>query len=279
MRRTIAIGVGAVIVLAGIIDYAVLGFAFAATRVTEADRTLNLVISHQNSLNKTLDDVNSTFQVLSTSTTYNPTEARSAVGDFIAGARSAGVTISQDDAALAAASSGLNELPWLTALSRPNLDREARRLDHARRGLVSARMVAADYVLDGQFWDAFIRSTEDFDAVTTAAAGSDWTTATSELALMKSDTAGALQLSGAAGLPPELHSAMADFETLAADYGKLIDASQAGDAAGISRATSAVQADTLKLGSYNFDKITFEITAFYKPLIDAFNSEMAQATA
>jgi hypothetical protein len=267
----------ATIVLVGVIGYVMAGFAFAAIRVSGADRTLNNVISHQSSLNKTLDDVNSTFQVLSSSTTYNPIETRSAVAQWIAGAQFAGVTIRQDDAALVDASARLNELQWLTVFSRSSLDREGARIAHARRALASARTVAADYLLDGLFWDAFVKSTADLDAMTAAAANSDWTGARSSLALMQSDTDSALQLAGAPGLPPELHAAMADFQTFAADYGKLVDASQSGDGAGVSSATSAIQADANRLGTYDFDKITSEISTFYKPMIDAFNSEMAQA--
>lgn len=279
LRRTVAVVLVVAVVIGAVIAYVLASFAFAATRIGGADRTLNTVISHQNSLNKKLNDVDTAFSTLSSNSTYNPTQAKAAVDLWVAGSRSASTTIDQDDAALMKAASSLNDLPWLTTLSRSNLDREARRLALARKALASARTVAADYLLDGQFWEAFISSTQDLDTVIAAAGGGDWTTAKTTLAQMKVDVDNALQASSAPGLPPELHAAMADFEVFVADYGKLVDASQAGDDARISTATTAVQADAARIGAYNFDTIAQAINAYYKPLIDAFNSQLAQATA
>lgn len=278
VRRALTILLVVALVLGVAIGYAVLGAAFASTRIDAADRTLNDVISHQNSLNKTLNNVDTTFATLSSSSTYNPSEAKVAVDAWLAASRDATVTIDRDDSELARAQNGLHDATWLTAPSRSSLDREARRLTHARHALTSARTVAVDYVQDGQFWEAFISSTQDLDSVITAAGSADWTTAKTTLATMKSHVDAALQASNAPGLPPDLHSVMADFQVFVADYGKLIDASQAGDDAGVSNATVAVQADATKIGGYNFDQIILTINAFYKPMIDAFNSEMAQAT-
>lgn len=278
-RARMAAIVLAAIVLVATAGYAAAGFAVAATRIAGADQTLNFVISHQNTLNKSLNEVNSTFTLLSNSSTYNPTETRAAVDQFVAGARASGTTIEQDDAALTSASSHLYDLRWLTGLSKSSLDHEAGRIGHAHRALASARIVAADYVQDGQFWESFISSEQDLESVITASADGDFASAKTSLATMKTDVDSALQLSGAPGLPPELHSTMSDFQTFVKDFGSLIDATQAGDDAGVSAATAAIQTDANKLAAYNFDQITAEISAFYKPMIDAFNSEMAQATS
>jgi hypothetical protein len=40
-----------------------------------------------------------------------------------------------------------------------------------------------------------------------------------------------------------------------------------------------VQADADKISKYNFNQIGAEIDTFYKPMVDAFNAEMAKATA
>jgi hypothetical protein len=73
-------------------------------------------------------------------------------------------------------------------------------------------------------------------------------------------------------------SMMVDFQTLVSDFGKLIDASQANDAAAVSAYSKSVSDDANKLSSYSFDNMTAKINAFYKPLIDAYNMEMAAAT-
>jgi hypothetical protein len=96
---------------------------------------------------------------------------------------------------------------------------------------------------------------------------------------MKGHVDKALQLSTGPGLPAELHDMMGDFETVVADFSKLLTAAAAGDDAGITAAETSLQADANKIGGYNLDKIGTEIGAYYKPLVDAFNSEMAKATS
>ncbi|HKV87874.1 MAG TPA: hypothetical protein VJT78_07760 [Candidatus Dormibacteraeota bacterium] len=279
LRRTVATVLVVAAVLGAIVGYAVVGFAFTATLIGGADRTLDNVVSHQNSLNKSFNDVNSTFTALSSSSTYNPTQAKAAVDQWLAGSRSAALTIDHDDQALVSASHGLGQLPWLTALSRSSLDRETRRISHARLALSSARTVAADYMQDGQFWEAFIKSAQDFEGAITAAGAGDWAAARTAVDQMTADVNTALQMSGAPGLPVELKSAMTDWQSLATDYGKLVDASRAGDDAAVATASSAVGADANTLSAYNYDKINTEITDYYKPLIDRFNAEMANATS
>ena len=274
MRRIATI----IVIIAVAVGYIGVGLAFAAQRIDAADRTLSKVVAHQNSLNKTLTNVDLTFKTLSSSS-YNPVQAKAAVDQWLAAAEDSAATIDRDDADLAGAANGLKDAPWLTALSRSNLDREATRIGHARDALASARSVTGGYLQDGKFWGAFIKSTLDLDSVITAAGKGDWATAHSGLATMESDVDAALQLSGAPGLPPALHSVIADFQVFVTDYGKLVDASQAGDDAGVATATSAVQSDAAKIGGYNFDQIILDINAYYKPLIDRFNSQMALATS
>ena len=276
-RGRAIVAVATVIVIAA--AYLIAGFAFASARMGAADHTLNDVISHQNSLNKNLNDVNTTFSVLSNGANYNPTAARGAVQHWVAGARTATDTITRDDSALASASVSLGDMGWLTAPSRKTLDHEGVRIAHARRALTSARIVAADYVQDGRFWIAFITSEQDLETLITASATGDWASAKTALATTTDDLDGAASLSTSPGLPSELHAVMADFKTFVVDYGRLVAASQSQNDAAITAATQAVTADWQKLGSYDFDHITTEITAFYKPLIDGFNSEMALATS
>jgi hypothetical protein len=96
---------------------------------------------------------------------------------------------------------------------------------------------------------------------------------------MKTHVDKALQLSTAPGLPKELHDLMVDFQSLVADFGKLLDAAAAGDLNSITAAEALVEKDANKISAYDFNKIGMEIDDFYKPLVDAFNAEMAKATA
>lgn len=278
LRLKVTILTMVAIVVAASVGYVSLGLAFAGQRVNAADSTLNMVTAHQNSLNKTLGSVDATFSSLTGGATFNPTQARAAADQFIAASKNADAMIDRDDADLSQASAGLRDAPWLTMISRSNLDHERTRIDHAHQALTSARAVAAGHVQDGQFMATFIKSTQDLSSVINSTAAGDWANARSQLSTMKTDVNAALQASSAPGLPAELHSAMLDLQVFAADYGKLIDASQAGDDAGVSSATNAVQADAAKIGGYNFDQIVSEVDAYYKPLIDRFNSQMALAT-
>jgi hypothetical protein len=99
------------------------------------------------------------------------------------------------------------------------------------------------------------------------------------LVTMKTHVDKALQLSTAPGLPPELRDLMIDFQKLVSDFSKLIDAAVANDSAALTTYEKAVTDDANKIGTYSFDKMSAGIAAFYKPLIDAYNQEMAAATA
>lgn len=268
-----------VIVLIGIIGYAVTGLAYAATRISTVDRTLNTVVSHQNDLNATFKEIDTRFSALGTSSTFSPQQARSVVDQFVSSAQGAGKTVDEDDASLAAASARLSEQQWLTGFSRGNIDKESKRIAHARQALSSARTIAADYVLDGQFMRAFLDTVIDLDLLGKASANGDLAGAKTTLTTMKTHVDKALQLSTAPGLPLELHDYMVDFQNLVSDFGKLLNAAEANDSTGFATYDKAVTDDANKMGGYSFEKMSAAIAAFYKPLIDAYNAEMTAATA
>ncbi|MDQ2944236.1 MAG: hypothetical protein M3R21_11290, partial [Candidatus Dormibacteraeota bacterium] len=97
MRRTIAAVAIIAIVLVGIIGYAVAGFAYASARAAGAGRTLNTVVSHQNSLNSTFKEIDTKFKGLSSGATFDPKQAHTLIDQFVASAKSAGTTVGQDD--------------------------------------------------------------------------------------------------------------------------------------------------------------------------------------
>lgn len=263
----------------GIIGYAVAGIAYASSRIASADKSLNTVISHQNSLNTTFRDIDTKFSSLNSSSTFDAVQAKALMSQFVANAQATGVTVNADDALLVASRSSLDDQQWLTVLSRGNLDNEGARIDHVRTALVDAKTVSADYVQDGLFLEAFIDAAADLDTLGTQASNADLGGARSTLTTMKTHVDKALQLSSAPGLPTELHSLMVDFETLVTDFGKLLDAAATGSATAITNSEKAAEADATRISAYSFDTIGTQIDAFYKPLIDGFNSEMAKATA
>jgi hypothetical protein len=53
----------------------------------------------------------------------------------------------------------------------------------------------------------------------------------------------------------------------------------AGDSSGKATSQANVAKDVGRINGYSFDRVGIEISAFYRPLIDSYNSEMAAATA
>jgi hypothetical protein len=279
MRRTIIAVAAIAIVVIGIIGYAAAGFAYAQTRVGNADRTLSAVISHQNSLNTTFSDINTKFKALSSSASVDPQQASTLFDQFVATAKSAGTTADQDDTSLVSAKASLREQQWLTVFSRNSLDSEAARIDHARNALTSAKTLAADYVRDGELFQAYFNAATDVQTFSAQGATADYAAARATLTAMKTQVDKALQLSTAPGLPSDLHDLMVDFESLIIDFGKLLDAAAGSDDATIIRAEKGVETDANKINTYSLDKILAEVGASYKPLLDSVSSEMAKATA
>jgi hypothetical protein len=278
VRTTITTFVISAIVLIAIIGYGVIGLTYAATRITGADRTLNTVVSHQNNVNSTFTEIDTSFSTLNTSTAFDPLKARALADEFVAHSKTAGTTVEQDDASLAVARSSLNENMWLTLISKGNLDKEATRIAHARKALSHAGTVFADYLLVGQFWQVYFDMITDLDKIAAQDASGDFAGAKTTAATMKTHADQALNLSNAPGFPTDVHDMMGDYETLIADLVKYLDALESGDPDAIHSATSGVSADVNRVSAYKTDKIASAMAAFYKPMIDGFNNEMAAAT-
>ena len=268
-----------VILILGLIGYAGAGLVYSRSRVTNAEHTLNTVVSHQNSLNATFNDLNTQLSALNGTSTFNSQQAIALVDKSVANSELATQTINQDDASLSTAAGDLARNPWLTLVGRSSLNRESTRLAHARKALAAARTVSADEVLDGRFWHALYTALADLANLNSQSGAGDFNGAQSTLSTMKSDVDQAARLSTSPGLPSALHNLMVDFQTFVTDYGKQLDAQLAGDDAGVATYQATLQADLTRIGGYNIDQIGTEIDAFYKPLINRFNSEIAAATA
>src|SRR5207244_13285495 len=74
LRKRSEIAAIAILTL-GIIGYGALGFALAGDRITGAERTLNTVVSHQNTLNSTFSDINIQLTTLNGSGSFDAKQA------------------------------------------------------------------------------------------------------------------------------------------------------------------------------------------------------------
>jgi hypothetical protein len=267
------------ILIIGIIGYAGSGIAYSGVLAASAERTINTVVSHQNSLNQSFTSINSELSALSTSSTFNAQQAITLVDKSVSNSELATRTINEDDASLSSVEGQLAGNRWLTAIARTNVDRESTRVAHARDALAAARTIASDQVLDGRFWHSLYTALGDLDALNKQSGGGDLTSARATLNRMQTDVNMAVQQSTSPGLPADLHDLMVDLQSFVTDYGKQLDAQLAGDDASVAQYQAGVEADLTKLGAYDIDKIGKEIDSFYKPLIVRFNSQIAAATA
>jgi hypothetical protein len=279
LRRTIIAIVIIVIVLVGIIGYAVTSLAYAQMRIGDANKALDTVISHQNNLNNTFADLNTKFNSLSSSTPVDPTQARTLFDQFVASEKAAGVTDGQDATSMATTETRLRERSWLTLVTATSLDNGAAKIDHAQKALAIGKTTAAGYVQAGQFFQTYFDVQIDGQMFNAQVATADLTAAATTLTTMKGHVDTGLTESSAPGLPAELHALMADLGTLVTDLGKLLNGVATNDLGAIVSANTSVQADAGKLATYHLDTIMSEIAAYYKPMFDAINSEMAKATA
>ena len=267
------------ILIIGVIGYAGAGLVYAGARVATADRTLNSVVSHQNKLNATFADINSQLGALTSNPTFKPQDAVALVDRSVANSEVASKTITEDDASLSTALKGLDDHGWLTFVGRSNLDREATRIGHAREALAAARTIAADKALEGHFWHGLYSGLADLATLNGQSTAGDLAAARSTLGTMKADVDLAAKQAGAPPLPADLNALMIDLQAFVNDYGKQLDAQIAGDDASVAVYQANVQADLAKFATYDIDAIGKEIDAYYKPLIERFNSEIAAATA
>jgi len=262
-----------------IIGYAGVGLVSTGDRVANADRTLNVVVSHQNTLNATFSDINSQLGALTANATFSPRDAVALVDRSVASSELAGKTINADDASLVAAQRELRSDRWLTMLGSSNLDREANRIAHARNALAAARTIADDKTLEGRFWRSLYGALADLAALNSQSTAGDLDAARSTLATMKAAVDQASEQSSAPPLPADLVQLTKDLRAFVNDYGKKLDAQLARDDEGAAASQASVDADLSRIATYSIDSIGTQIDDFYRPMIARFNSEIAAATA
>src|SRR2546428_8175881 len=129
-------------------------------------------------------------------------------------------------------------------------------MGHERKALAAAKAITGDLVQLGTFYQAFYDSLIDLDTLTTKATASDFVGSAAAIGTLKSDITMAIQLSDAPGLPPEMKLFLTDFQTLATDVGKLLNAVIGGDTNSFPLDVKAVAADETKIGTYDFHKMS-----------------------
>ena len=275
----IAVVLVVVIVVVVIVGYGVAGYAFAQSKLNTAQASYNAVVDHQNSLTDTVNSLDTKVSATNVSggTVAELQADRTAFAQVISQSQTAQAQIDTDDPSLVKADAGLKENQWLTVVSKPNLDKASTRIGHLRKALADAKVITADYVQIGTFYQSLVDVVIDIDAVGTAAQAKDIPGATTANNKLKADTDKAISLDKAAGLPAEMDAFLQAVKSLANDFGSLFTAVAAGNTSGINSAEKAIEADVAKVQAIDYTKIEGEIKAFYKPLLDDYNSEIDKA--
>src|SRR5690348_16369644 len=77
------------LIVIGIIGYAVVGYAAGESRVSNANKTLNAVISDQNKLTTTFKEIHTEFRGVNTGSNFDAAQAKTLLGQFIADSQDA----------------------------------------------------------------------------------------------------------------------------------------------------------------------------------------------
>jgi len=274
VRLAIAAGIVIGVLLVGVLGYVVAGFAFASSRISDATSAINASQGHRSYVDSTFDLLDQ--QVIALDSMRDPNAAKITYGLLITESQRVSSTVAVDDKALLAARSHLNDQQWLTLFSQGRLATEAGRIDHARNAVTNVKLAAHDYVLLGQFLQAFYQAQIDWVDLLAAVDTKDIVAAIAADNAFQADASKALQVSNAPGLPVEYHDFLVAMQAYAADVAKLFNAR---DQATSDAAAKSIKADIANMNAVTFTGTTAKIRAYYTRYRDTFHAEMDQATA
>jgi hypothetical protein len=262
------------VLLVGVIAYVVAGYAFASSRISDAGGAINGASAHRSYVNTTFDLLDQ--QVSSFAAMSDAKLSKSTAGQLVSESQSIIAIVSGDDHAMAAARARLQDQQWLTMISSGRLADEAGRIDHARKATVAVKSAASDYVLLGQFFQAFFQALVDWDTMLVDARASDFVGTSSQDALLKADAISAQQLAAnAPALPAEYHDFLVILQTYAADVAKELNARTTAD---FDAADKAAVADVTAMNAMDFSGTSAKVKAYFQHYRDDFNAEMDKAT-
>jgi hypothetical protein len=262
-----------VLLVVGAIGYVFAGYVFASSRISDVGAAIGATNAHRSYVNTTFDLLDQ--QVGSMDTTPDSTLGESTSGQLVSESQSLSTTAGGDDLALGSARSRLNDQQWLTSLSQGRVAAAAGHVDHARKAVASIKSAAKDYLLLGQFYQAFFHSLIDGTTMLTDVKNNDLVGSVSAVGAFQADLANTLKLADAPGLPPQYRDFIVALQAYAADFAKELNAR---DKATYDAAVAAVAADVAKANTINFGGTTASIQSYYKRYRDSYNSEIAQAS-
>ena len=253
--------------------YTVAGLAVASNRISTADAAIKRAVSHQADFEKGMGSIASSFKGFN-SANFDSQQYKAAVDQFVQTSQSEGAAVNADLSKLDDAAGKLHDVQWLTLFSVGRLNSESARLGHAQKALAAAKTIAADYLEDGQFFEAFAASIIDLDTLGSQSTANNFVAAAATVTQLKGDVAKALALAAAPGLPRAMQEFMADFQKLATDFESLFNAAVAGDEKGVNAARAAIDGDVAAMQGVSTANVQSDVDAYYSPYISKYHQEM-----
>src|SRR5258708_26886767 len=266
----IAAVVAVVVLVVAIVGYAVAGYTFTSSRISDASGAISTANAQRVYVNTTFDLLD--HQVTAFSTSTDLTAAKSDAMEVVNQSQTMSLTEVGDDQALASVRARLNDQQWLTSLNRGRLTAEAGRLDHARNAVVTARTAAGDYVQLGQFLQAYVQVLTDWDMVSSDTTNHDVVGAASADTSMQAAATNALLAPAAPRPPCHCHDYLTALQSYSVDVGKFLNAIATQDPAALDAAGKLLTADTAKLDAVDFSAPPPPLTSYYQRYRYHFNS-------
>ena len=276
--RNLWVVIAAVVVVAvlviGVIAYVAAGYAFASSRISDATNAVNALNAHRTYVNATFDLLGT--QLTSFETMGDPKVGKSTAMQVTTETQSMTTLVGGDDLAMVTARSHLNDQPWLTSISSGRLATSAARIDHARKAAATVKSATSDYVLLGQFFQAYYQALIDFQTLLTDDKSHDFVGESSADAAMQADAAKAEQLTATTpGLPSEYHDFLVPMLAFAVDVAKLLNANTK---AAADATDKSLMADGAAMNAVDFTGSAAKIKSYYQHYRDDFNLELDKAT-
>ncbi len=265
--------------LTGVGVYVGVGSSVANDEIRSADRAISSAIANQSSMDDAFDEIGADFQWLGgTNGNFPPEQLRPLADNFERTWRVEHETVSTDDATLAHVEGGLDRMGWLTYFSRGKLDAARARTVHGRKALALLATLSADLVQDGQFLRSDADAFADVIALDQAVNARDLITSAEVLSRLEGDSANAVRLSTAPGLPAVVQALMQALQKFAQDVRVFFNAIDRHDRSAALSATDAVMADSAQIGALDVSQVPAAIDAFYAPMLATYRSEARSAT-
>ena len=271
----------AAIAFLGVFGYLAGGLIVSKVLLDNADGAFAAAVQHQKDIAPMIESLKGPF-VAGDSGTISAAQLqqnRDTVDKAVIAADDAVRQIAYDDQSLSDVDASLGQDRWLTALRSSSLDHSAGRLTLERRVLADAKTIVGDYAKVARFTESLYDVLIDFGGVAAAANARQLSAIEVNLAKLQADTAKAISLDQAPGLPADVDTLMREIQAVGDSLTAELRAALSGNRAAVSAARAAASSELARIQAFDYKGIGIALEAFYTPLVTAYNADVARAAA